>query len=125
MSDTFKYTFWITFDAPPKHYPYKTPVPKITKGEPSVGRNQRAMKVVAELPATLFQTPTLTASIGVSGDVPMTAAQIDTETASEALKAALGVDIDLRVVKPTVDALAAETDSQGPLGGDFKNDVPL
>jgi hypothetical protein len=56
------------------------------------------MAVQAKLPRSLFRTPTLKATIGV-GQAPPSELKIDTVAAADALRAATGLDFDLRVVR--------------------------
>jgi hypothetical protein len=60
---------------------------RLTRTEPHLDRAERAMFVQAKLPRTLWRTPSLRASI-------------DIEIAGDALRSALGVDVDLKVIEP-------------------------
>lgn len=82
------YDFWLVFSGDGSM--------KMARGEPDLGRNQRAMAMKAVLPTSLFKTPSLTGSITVA-DNGAVALKADVKAASEALKLALGVDIDLRI----------------------------
>lgn len=88
--DRIEYSFWLIFD--------DVGGMRLSRGEPSCGRAERAMQVFTTLPKALFATPRLSAKIAVAGDVPETT--IDVAAASEALRGALGVDIDL-VIRET------------------------
>jgi len=93
-----------------------TPVPKVTvdgwlsfningsakwtKGEPSVGRHERAINVRLQVPRALFNTPTLRANIMIPDDAAPLAYEIDAETVAEALKVSLGVDVDVQIIMP-------------------------
>lgn len=69
---------------------------RMTRNEPDVGRAERAMKLTATVPLTLFSTPTISATLTI--DAPaFPPRQIDVTAAAEALKGALGCDIDVRV----------------------------
>ncbi len=83
--DRIEYSFWLIFD--------DVGGMRLSRGEPSCGRAERAMQVTATLPKALFATPRLSATIAVGGEVPETT--IDIAAASEALRGALGVDIDM------------------------------
>lgn len=54
------------------------------------------MAVSAVLPRALFETPSLKASIAVDG-APAADFELDVQAAADALRGALGVEIDLRV----------------------------
>lgn len=87
LRDRIEYSFWLVFD--------DAGGMRLSRGEPSCGRAERAMQISATLPKALFATPRLSAKIAVAGDVPETT--IDITAASEALRGALGVDVDLVV----------------------------
>lgn len=69
-----------------------------TRKEPNLDRSERAIKIKLSVPASLFQTPTLKANITIPADSMPAAFEINAETAADALKSALGVDIDLQVI---------------------------
>lgn len=83
------YGFWLIFD--------DRGGMRFARQNPNVGRDERAMFMEATLPRSLFTTPQLRATISVAdpGEVPP---KIDIAAASEALRQALGVDIDLKVI---------------------------
>jgi hypothetical protein len=85
------FELWLTFD-------FFGPV-RVTKQEPDLNRNERSMFVKVALPKALFNIPTLNATINVAEGQPL---QLDIAVAADALKQALGVDVDL-VVKPLDD----------------------
>lgn len=85
------YALWLTFD-------YFGPV-RVTKQEPDLNRNERAMFVKVALPKALFNIPTLKATINVAEGQPL---QLDIDIAADALKQAIGVDVDLQI-KPLDD----------------------
>ncbi|MFG1461786.1 hypothetical protein V5F77_02720 [Xanthobacter sp. DSM 24535] len=84
------YSFWLVFDAAGSM--------RFSRGEPSVSRDERAMACTATLPRSLFSTPTLKATIGISDAVP-SAFHIDVEAAGAALRQVVGCDIDLQVIR--------------------------
>jgi hypothetical protein len=71
-----------------------------TKGEPTVGRHERAINVRLQVPRALFNTPTLRASITIPDDAAPLAYEIDAQTVAEALKSSLGVDVDVQIIMP-------------------------
>jgi hypothetical protein len=89
--DSIQYCFWLVFGDDGNL--------RMTRGEPDISRGERAMACTAELPLSLFSVPTLKATIGISEGVP-SEFRIDVDAASDALRQAIGVDIDLRVVAP-------------------------
>ena len=86
--DHIEYSFWLIFD--------RAGGVRMSRGEPSISRGERAMSCTAKLPKSLFKTPELKASIAIGEQIPDTF-QIDVAAASEALKQAVGVDVDLRI----------------------------
>ncbi len=72
---------------------------RLTRNEPSLCRNERSMQLTITVPISLFSTPTISASLTV--DAPaLEVPQIDVCVAAEALKGALGCDVDVRIVAP-------------------------
>jgi hypothetical protein len=86
--DHIDYSFWLVFAADGGM--------RFARAEPTTGRGERAMKCSATLPIALFRTPELRATIAISDGIPE-AYEINVEAAGEALRHALGVDIDLQV----------------------------
>ncbi len=86
------YSFWLVFGDDGSL--------RMTRGEPDVSRGERAMECRTILPISLFDTPVLKASIRV--DEPgVTAMPFDIHAAGDALKYALGVDIDMQITSET------------------------
>jgi hypothetical protein len=90
-STHINYGFWLIFD--------NTGVVRLTRTEPGVSRDERSMFIQATLPRSLWRTPTLRATIGVKAD-PAGSYTAEIEAAADALRGALGVDIDLKVIPP-------------------------
>lgn len=69
---------------------------RVTAGAPALKRNERSINLKLNLPLALFETPSIVATINVAD----TGAQvsIDAEAVSEAVRQAIGMDIDLQVV---------------------------
>lgn len=85
---TLVYHFWLVFDSAGSL--------RLTRKEPAVGRQERAMAMSVTLPRSLFSTPTLKARVTVpEGEAQ--AIDIDIDTVSDAIKLAIGADIDLVV----------------------------
>lgn len=80
--------FWLIFDA--------WGAVRITRGEPDLKASERAMYMTAKLPHKLFNRAHLRGRITVN-DTEAETFTVDVETASAALKDALGIDIDLQV----------------------------
>ena len=91
-ADHIEYSFWLVFASDGSV--------RFLRGEPNIGRHERAMACTARLPLSLFRTPTLKATIGVAGPEPGAFA-VDVKAASEALSWSLGVDVDLQVLPAT------------------------
>lgn len=72
---------------------------RLTRSEPSLHRAERAMHLSMTLPRSLWAVPQLRATITVP-DGASTIPPINIELAREAMKAAIGVDIDIRAVPP-------------------------
>jgi hypothetical protein len=86
----------IVADGKTANNPYGRPSVRITAGSPALKRNERAINLRMKLPAALFETPTIQATINVAADQPQI--QIDADAISEAVRGAIGMDIDLQVV---------------------------
>ncbi|PZU63807.1 hypothetical protein [Sphingobium sp.] len=84
--DDLIFGFWLIFD--------KLGDVRMTRRPPSLARDERAVSMDARLPLALWDTPTLRAQLVVNADAAPT---VNLEIATEALKSALGVDIDLQV----------------------------
>ncbi len=89
--DTVEYGFWLVFE--------EAGSVRMTRTEPNLDRSERSMFVQATLPRSLWRTPSLRATIGVKPG-PEGGFNVNLEIASEALRSALGVDIDLQVIAP-------------------------
>jgi hypothetical protein len=90
-ADHVEYGFWLVFGADGGV--------RSTRATPTLGRTERAMFMTAKLPTSLFRAPDLRGSITIAepeGGQPT----INIDAAAEALKGALGVDIDLRIGTP-------------------------
>lgn len=75
---------------------------RMTRGRPDCSRDERALALTVKLPLVLFATPTLSATLTID-DPGVPAQQIDVAAASEALRGALGCDIDVVVREVTND----------------------
>lgn len=89
------FSFWLVFD--------KDGSMRMTRTEPSLDRAERSMFLSVTLPKTLWQTPSLRGHITVPGDAAAPEFTLDVATVGEALRQALGVDIDLKVHTPPTD----------------------
>lgn len=88
----------IVADGKTTNNPYGRPSVRVTAGPPALKRNERAINLLMKLPAALFETPTIQATINVAAE--QAHIQIDTDAISEAVRGAIGMDVDLRVVEP-------------------------
>lgn len=92
MTQTIKFDFHLVLS--------RSGAVRTTKGWPgSVARDERVMKMHAELPASLFVTPELTANIVIPdpGQQPF---NIDVEGVSKMLSEGTGLDVKLQLVEP-------------------------
>lgn len=76
----------------------RRPTVKLRAGEPALDRGERAINVKMTLPLALFEAPSIIARIDVAE--PALPVTIDTAAAAQAVKSAIGMDIDLRVATP-------------------------
>jgi len=85
------YGFWLIFE--------EAGAVRLTRTEPSLDRAERAMYVNATLPRSMWRVPQLRAEINVASgqDASKT---INLTLAADAIKGALGVDVDLKVIEP-------------------------
>lgn len=86
-----EYGFWLVFE--------EAGGVRLTRTEPHLDRAERSMFIQANLPRSLWRTPTLRALIDVKPN-PTGSYDANIEVAAEALRMALGVDIDLKVIPP-------------------------
>jgi hypothetical protein len=91
--DEIEFPFWLTFNG-------KTGNVSLGRSKPATGRDERSISCVAKLPKALFMTPELRATITVAAPEAGTEFKIDTQAAAEALRGALGVDVDIVVNTP-------------------------
>lgn len=89
-NDHIEYGFWLVFGSDGSV--------RLSRGQPSTGRGERAMSLLAKLPLSLFRTPALRGSITVNA-TGAADLKIDVDAAAEALKQVIGVDVDLRVTE--------------------------
>lgn len=87
-SDHIEYAFWLIFG--------RDGSLRMSRGEPAVGVDERAMACSAILPRALFSTPTLKATIKIDDPAP-SVFELDVKAAGEALKQTLGLDVDLQI----------------------------
>jgi hypothetical protein len=88
-ADKIDYGFWLIFGHDGSM--------RFTRTEPSVDRNERKMSAQVTLPRSIFRTPELRAVLTVA-DPGQTGHVIDIQAASDALKGALGVDVEVRIM---------------------------
>lgn len=84
----FTYEFWLIFAEDGSL--------RMSRGEPSIGRGERAMSCKASLPRTLFTIPELKATIDLTDSAPGDFT-IDVQAAGEALRQVIGCDVDLQI----------------------------
>jgi hypothetical protein len=73
------------------------PSVRVRAGEPDLSKNERAIRIEMNVPSAIFETPSLAALINIAepGERPAT---IDVRAAAEAVKQAIGMDVEMRVV---------------------------
>lgn len=86
-----QFDFWLVFD--------KSGPMKMTRTQPKLSRTKRAVFMEVVLPNAIFETPSLRAKIDVAdaGTPPMT---FNLNAITDAVKQAVGLDIEMRVVTP-------------------------
>lgn len=89
---TLTYDVWLVFD-------YFGKV-RVTKTEPDLTRNERAMYMKCTLPKSLFNIPTLRANLTLDEQA---APMLDVKAIGDAVKLATGLDIDVQVNKTETD----------------------
>jgi hypothetical protein len=94
-SKTLELDFWLTIG---RGHNGSTPSVKVSAGYPSLARNERAMNLKIKLPLALFETPSIKAEIAV--EAPTEAVSIDIAAVAEAVRQAIGVDVDIQVTTP-------------------------
>lgn len=93
--------FWLTIH-PGVHGAWnQRPSVRVTAGEPNLTRHERSMNLKMKLPLALFKQPTLAARIDVES--PTQQIEIDTTAVAEAVRAVIGMDVDIRVGRGEVD----------------------
>jgi hypothetical protein len=75
-SDHIEFAYWLVFNADGSM--------RMARGQPDVGRTERAMSCVATLPLSLFKTPELRATITI-GEQDVSAINLDIEAAAAIL----------------------------------------
>lgn len=69
---------------------------RLTRGAAALHRDERDMALNVKVPHALFKTPSLRATIAI--EAPEAAVPpIDLTTAAQALREALGVDVDIKI----------------------------
>jgi hypothetical protein len=69
---------------------------RMTRGQPDLSRDERALALTAKIPSALFRTPTLQAKLTI--DAPeMPVPVIDVYAAQEALRGVVGCDVEVVV----------------------------
>jgi hypothetical protein len=94
-SDHIDFGFWLVFN--------KDISVRCVANAPPLGRDERSMYLNVKLPLSLWDTPTLRASIDVASGsvVPV---NIDIDAMQTAVQQAIGMDVDLRVIEPATPA---------------------
>lgn len=86
---SMEFGFWLIFS--------KNGGMRMARTEPSLHRDERSMYCSVTLPKALWQTPQLRATITIADPGPE-AHQFNLSAAGDALKEALGCDVDFRII---------------------------
>ena len=85
--------FWLTIERGLR------PTVKVNADFPNnLSRNQRTINLKMELPVELFETPTISAKISV--EAPSEVVHIDASTIAEAVRGAIGMDVEINIQQP-------------------------
>ncbi len=87
--------FWITIGRDARS---QRPSVRATANQPSLARNERAVNITMELPIALWESPAIKASFVV--DSPATVVTIDAGAVAQAVRQAIGMDIDIAIAVP-------------------------
>jgi hypothetical protein len=91
---TLNLDFWLTVGC----YADSRPSVRVTADYPkSIDRGEVTMNLKVKLPLALFSTPSIVAKIEVAA--PRNPVEIDTTAVADAVKQAIGMDVDLRVME--------------------------
>lgn len=85
------YDFWLVFASDGKI--------RVTREPPSTSRNERAMKMRATLPRTLFKTPELTGTIKIA-EPDGKAFEVDVQALADTVKEVMGLDVVFEIKPP-------------------------
>lgn len=89
LSDHWEYSLWLVFD--------DSGGVRMSRGEPALSRNERAVALTAKLPLSLWKTPQLQATLTVASDPAGATVQLDVRAVEQALRSAIGCDVDIVV----------------------------
>jgi hypothetical protein len=92
----WRFIFWLVFS--------KNGHIRQTIREPDVSRDERKMQMQVDLPKSLWSSPALKASVLVTEDNNEPSFTFDLQAAGDALRSALGVDVDIQIVPPALTA---------------------
>lgn len=94
-NDNIHLDFWLIVHPGDFRAWNQRPSARITAGEPRLDRHERAINLKVKLPVALFKAPSLSAAITV--DSPAQAVTINAEAVAEAVRQAIGMDVDIQV----------------------------
>lgn len=89
---------WLTIHPGDARNWNRRPSVRLTAGEPALNRGERAINVKLTLPLALFEAPSIVARIDVAE--PTAPVTIDASAVADAVKSAIGMDVDVRVASP-------------------------
>ncbi|MAM41703.1 MAG: hypothetical protein CL949_25080 [Erythrobacter sp.] len=92
---------WLTIHPGDSRNWNRRPSVKLTAGEPALSRGERGINVRLTLPLALFEAPSIVARINVAA--PTAPVTIDASAVADAVKSAIGMDVDVRVANPGIE----------------------
>jgi hypothetical protein len=90
-SESVEYSLWLAFD--------ERGGLRMTRTQPALDRNERALALILTVPRSIFATPQLRATITID-DPGIPRPTIDVAAAAAALREVIGCDIEICVVAP-------------------------
>lgn len=84
--DHLEFALWLIFD--------REGSVRLVRSNPALSRTERAVSLTAKMPKSLWETPSLRAELTVADNGQTT---VDIQAVAEAVRLAIGVDIDIIV----------------------------
>jgi hypothetical protein len=96
--DTVEIDCWLSVHPGGATHFNRRPAVRLTAGEPALDRGERSINIKMTLPLALFEAPSIVARTDVAH--PTSPISIDATALAQAVRSAIGMDVDLRVVEP-------------------------